>query len=144
MPEYPGYQIGNQGTIIGPMNFPLKAILMKNGYSYIGIHGYYIRIHRLFALAWIPNSENKPCVDHINRNKNDNSLCNLRWATWSENNLNRSTSARNTSGIVGLSFNVKTSLWKINKQINGTTYQKTFQHRPDAELYLQQISTIQI
>jgi len=47
-----------------------------------------INIHRLVAIHFIPNIDKKKCVDHINRNRKDNRLKNLRWATYSENSLN--------------------------------------------------------
>ena len=45
-----------------------------------------VPIHRLVAEAFIPNPENKPTVDHIDGDRQNNSIDNLRWATYSEQN----------------------------------------------------------
>jgi len=91
------------------------------------------------GLAWIPNPENKRCIDHINRDRTDNRLCNLRWATHTENNQNASVGTRNASGITGLCFDTRRNKWRVSKQINDVTYDRGFKERSDAELYLQQI-----
>lgn len=43
------------------------------------------KVHRLVALTFIPNIDNKPYVDHINHNRLDNQVSNLRWVTVEEN-----------------------------------------------------------
>lgn len=43
-------------------------------------------LHRLIGQAFIPNPENKKCINHKNSIRHDNSLSNLEWATYSDNN----------------------------------------------------------
>jgi len=69
-----------------------KGIIMKNykphhsGYIYVRVNKQKFAIHRLVALMFIPNIENKPFVNHIDGNKINNCLVNLEWVTCSENN----------------------------------------------------------
>jgi hypothetical protein len=57
----------------------LRVQLTKDGEA----HNY--QVHRLVALAFIPNPDNKPEVNHRNGNKRDNYVGNLEWSTGSEN-----------------------------------------------------------
>ena len=57
----------------------LQVLLSKNNKQKLCL------IHRLVAEAFIPNPENKPHIDHINTDKKDNRVGNLRWCTRSEN-----------------------------------------------------------
>lgn len=62
-----------------------------NGYQHVTLNGKQLRVHRIIAIQWIPNDDpaNKTVIDHINRNRADNRIENLRWSSISENNHNR-------------------------------------------------------
>ena len=45
----------------------LKPWLNKTGYKYVSLNSQNFSIHRLIGLNFIPNPENKRCIDHINR-----------------------------------------------------------------------------
>lgn len=77
------YEVSNFGRV--KCNGKLyKCGIGKNGYYYL-CREY---LHRIVAKLFIPNPDNKPCVDHINTNKLDNRVSNLRWCTHKENNNN--------------------------------------------------------
>jgi hypothetical protein len=62
------------------------ATVNRFGYKYVSFNQGNIVVHRLVAKAFIPNKENKRCVNHINGIKTDNRVENLEWNTHSENN----------------------------------------------------------
>ena len=94
------YSINKDGQIRNDVTFDIKRpyINKQNGYLTVDLYDGSKRtkcaVHRLLAEAFIPNPDNKPCVDHKDGNRQNNKLANLRWATYSENN-----SRFNTLGV---------------------------------------------
>ena len=68
----------------------LKPTLDKKGYTRLTIHGRNIEVHLLVAERYLgPKPGTNYQVDHINRNRSDNRVENLRWVTRQENCNNR-------------------------------------------------------
>jgi len=61
----------------------------ENGYIRVYIYNKTYALHRLIALTFIENPENKEQVNHIDGNKLNNCVANLEWTTCSENNLHK-------------------------------------------------------
>jgi hypothetical protein len=58
-------------------------------------------------------------VDHINNDKLDNNIANLRWVTLQENQMNRKLSSNNTSNYKGVTFHKQRNKWVAQIMING-------------------------
>ena len=96
---FPSYQISNHGRVISNVREPARFLtpsLTSAGYLIVKLYKdgkpKTFGIHRLIAMHFldIPEDEDAMVVDHINLNKTDNRIENLRWATYSQNGLNRS------------------------------------------------------
>lgn len=146
--EYPGYKIGNMGTILGKNGQHMKPTIHYYTETYyileIGLRNkknekHTEKVHRLVALVWIPNLSNEPEIDHIDRDTGNNCVNNLRWTTRLKNMNNIGKYKSNKSGITGISFDKSKKKWIVAKSIMGVKHRKSFKERSDAEAYLKEI-----
>lgn len=91
--NYPNYLIYDDGRVQNKKTKRfLKQNLHKTGYYRVILYkngkGKTFLIHRLVGLHYIPLVEGKNEVDHIDRDKSNNNVSNLRWCNRSENNIN--------------------------------------------------------
>ena len=78
------------------------------------------RLHRLLADTYISNPDNLPFIDHIDRDKTNNDLSNLRWCTRQENSMNASKSKGNTSSqYKGVCWDKQKKKWQSQIMIDG-------------------------
>lgn len=84
------YTINEMGEIFNTRTTKkLKPYLSDWGYFKVSVSDYPLKktylVHRLIALSFIPNPDNKPEINHIDGNKQNNSIENLEWVTTTEN-----------------------------------------------------------
>ena len=84
-----GYEVSNLGRLRNKKTKVIaKGTIQKNGYVVVSVNNQNYRLHRLVLQTWCPNEDYEELtVDHINGNRSDNRLENLRWATREENTI---------------------------------------------------------
>ena len=96
------YEVSNYGRVKsiqfhGKKREKILTQSTANGYKFVKLRNWYQQVvgsfpvHRLVAMAFIPNPENKSQVDHIDTNPSNNVVTNLRWVTPLENQHNELT-----------------------------------------------------
>lgn len=95
--NFPDYFVSDNGDVFSKKTYhnknpnlrKLKPYIINNGYKAIVLCNNNIKtkklVHRLVAETFIPNTENKTDVNHIDGNKTNNNVSNLEWVTRSEN-----------------------------------------------------------
>ena len=96
-----------------------RTVWVERGYARICLNGKKVRVHRL--LMGFPSAD----IDHRNRNKLDNRMCNLRACTVAQNNRNRGALRNNKSGLRGVSLasdKTRTKPWRAVIETQGKKY----------------------
>lgn len=108
---HPNYEVTSNGEVFS-LNFrnsgkrrQLRATKTKKGYLHVSLKdGKYEYIHRLVALAFIPNPNNLPQINHRDENKSNNNVDNLEWCDGKYNRnygtTNKRLSKINTNGVL--------------------------------------------
>ncbi len=135
--DYENYLIYDDGRVYSKYTKKfMKPFLDNYGYYRIDLckdgNRKKFRIHRLVALYYLPLVDGKDIVDHIDRDKTNNDISNLRWVNHSENMINSGVYKNNVCGHkhIGLT---KCNTYRVQIRRNGkSVYNKTFKTLDEA------------
>lgn len=122
---------GHQYIIVDYPTRVLKPYTTTRGYLKVDISSKpkkSIVVHRLVALAFIPNPETKPQVNHIDGNKQNNNVYNLEWCTNQENHTHKCENGLNValSGKEHYTYGRDRSIHHLNKKVEQYTIEGVY------------------
>jgi citrate synthase len=121
----------SRGTVVGKP----AGCLRYDGYSIIRLFGKNLYLHRI---VWALKTGNWPDrqVDHINKNRQDNSFKNLRLATRQENQRNKRSAKNTSSKYLGVCYHVRNKRWQAQAigEKSKNVYLGTFDTEEEAAL----------
>ena len=132
------FLVSNLGNVMSCLTGPVAQLVNKYGYYVVRLRlkRRIKYVHRLVATYFIENTdpENKTNVDHLNRDKLDNRVTNLRYATEHENSLNKGKIHKTTSSqYKGVYLCKRSNKWRSMIQYNRKKYYLgTFTDEEDA------------
>lgn len=137
IPGHSGYQVSNDGQVrslprsilcsngvtITWKGRTLKPVLDGTGYPRVTLRRRKRKkVHRLVAEAFLPSPKVPMDIDHIDRDRTNNRVENLRWATRRQNLLNSSLRSNNKSGVHGVYYDKARGKWAVQ----GTRFGKVY------------------
>lgn len=114
--DFDMYEVSNLGQVRNKNTGRILRQSIRGGYMRLSLKNKQkgrlcVSVHRLVAKEFIENPENKPQVNHKDKNKSNNVITNLEWTTSTENNKHR------LNGIK-MKFNTNIKVWRIDKTTN--------------------------
>lgn len=113
--SFENYKVSTSGRVKNTTTDKMLKLNSKGGYLGVslvnGFNRKNFKVHRLVALAFIPNPENKTDVNHIDKNKHNNNISNLEWNTRAENNIHSKLN-------VIITTNKNKPIYRIDKNTN--------------------------
>ena len=120
---FENYSVSDHGNVKNNKTARIMKQTIQHGYHSValttGATKFNRKVHSLVLNAFLNNLENKRCVDHIDNDKSNNNISNLRWTTHTENCQNRKINKNNTSSVKGVSYDKTTKKWQANISIDG-------------------------
>ncbi len=137
--NYSDYLIYDDGLVFSEKrNIIMKTFNNNKGYEFVCLwkngKRKCCKIHRLVAEHYVPNPENKSDVDHIDGNKSNNNVSNLRWVTHQEN-CNNYQKLRKDNKLGHKNIIKRKNGCEFQKTIYGKTYTKCHKNLNDALCY---------
>lgn len=140
--DFPRYEVSSDGRVRRrKTGRVLRVSLRSKGYAAVTLMDdcampHKLSVHRIVAGAFIPNPDptKNILVDHIDRNKLNNNVTNLRWAAPKVNAVNRGINKNNTSGVTGVYYHKPSGKWMAFLRDNGEAiYLGTYDTIEEAE-----------
>jgi len=132
IPGLEKYSITKEGKVYSSVSHKwLKNTMNTLGYLVVGLDYKVYTVHRLVAMTYIPNPENKPQIDHINRHRFDNRITNLKWTTQKENMANKAVGR----GHVSFRSDYRKTPYRYHWSAFSQAMRKDFKTKQEAEAY---------
>ena len=113
--DFPNYQVSSFGNVRNIKTGRILKAANHGGYYTVGLSNKSPSVHRLVASSFLDNPENKPQVNHKDKNGLNNNLSNLEWCTNLENSIHRSCHSGISCAVRGV-YNISCGFkWEIDK-----------------------------